>query len=40
MLGLKKPGTGIPAAQLDAVVGRVLKRAVTKDTPLLQDDLV
>jgi N,N'-diacetyllegionaminate synthase len=40
MLGLKKPGTGIPAAQLEQVVGRELKRAVTRDTPLLQDDLV
>jgi N,N'-diacetyllegionaminate synthase len=40
MLGLKKPGTGIPAAQFESVIGRVLKRAVTKDTPLLQDDLV
>jgi N,N'-diacetyllegionaminate synthase len=39
MLGLKKPGTGIPAAELEHVVGRTLKRAVTKDTPLQQDDL-
>jgi N,N'-diacetyllegionaminate synthase len=39
MLGLKKPGTGIPAAQLDKVVGRALKRAVIKDVPLQQDDL-
>lgn len=40
LLGLKKPGTGIPAADLDKVVGRVLKRAVSKDTPLQQEDLV
>lgn len=40
MLGLKKPGTGIPAAELESVVGRVLKRAVSKDTPLQQDDLL
>ena len=39
MLGLKKPGTGIPAAQLEKIIGRTLKRAVTKDTPLQQDDL-
>jgi N,N'-diacetyllegionaminate synthase len=39
-LGLKKPGTGIPAAQLEAVIGRTLKRAVSKDVPLQQDDLV
>jgi N,N'-diacetyllegionaminate synthase len=39
MLGLKKPGTGIPAAELKGVIGRVLARAVTKDTPLQKDDL-
>jgi N,N'-diacetyllegionaminate synthase len=39
LLGLKKPGTGIPAAELDAVVGRILTRAVAKDIPLQQDDL-
>ena len=39
MLGLKKPGTGIPAAQLESVVGRALKNAVTTDVPLQQDDL-
>jgi N,N'-diacetyllegionaminate synthase len=39
MLGLKKPGTGIPAAELPAVLGRTLKRAVTKDVPLQQEDL-
>jgi N,N'-diacetyllegionaminate synthase len=40
VLGLKKPGTGIPAAQLEEVVGRILKRAVAKDVPLQQEDLV
>ncbi len=39
MLGLKKPGTGIPAADLENTIGRTLKRAVFKDTPLQQDDL-
>jgi N,N'-diacetyllegionaminate synthase len=39
MLGLKKPGTGIPAAELENTIGRTLKRAVFKDTPLQQDDL-
>jgi N,N'-diacetyllegionaminate synthase len=39
MLGLKKPGTGIPAAELETVIGRILKRDVTRDTPLQQDDL-
>jgi N,N'-diacetyllegionaminate synthase len=40
VLGLKKPGTGIPAADYELIIGRVLKRAVTKDTPLQQDDLL
>jgi N,N'-diacetyllegionaminate synthase len=39
MLGLKKPGTGIPAAQLNQTIGRTLKRAVTKDIALQQDDV-
>ena len=39
LLGLKKPGTGIPAAELDSVIGRILTRAVVKDVPLQQDDL-
>jgi N,N'-diacetyllegionaminate synthase len=38
-LGLKKPGTGIPAAQLNAVIGKTLARAVKKDVPLQMDDL-
>lgn len=38
-LGLKKPGTGIPAARLAEVIGRTLKRAVVRDEPLQWDDL-
>lgn len=38
-LALKKPGTGIPAARLNAVVGRVLKRGVAADALLAEDDL-
>jgi N,N'-diacetyllegionaminate synthase len=38
-LGLKKPGTGIPAAELASVVGRTLARAVKKDIPLQREDL-
>ncbi|MGE4251896.1 MAG: N-acetylneuraminate synthase family protein, partial [Parvibaculaceae bacterium] len=38
-LGLKKPGTGIPAADIGRVVGRKLKRAVKGDVPLRQEDL-
>ena len=36
----KKPGTGIRASQLHEVVGRTLRRAVTADQLLVEDDLV
>jgi N,N'-diacetyllegionaminate synthase len=39
MLGLKKPGTGIPAAELGTVIGRVLAHDVVKDMPLQHGDL-
>lgn len=38
-LTLKKPGTGMPAARLPEIIGRRLKRAVSKDTLLSEDDL-
>lgn len=38
-LAVKRPGTGLPAAQLSAVVGRRLARAVSADTPLQAEDL-
>jgi N-acetylneuraminate synthase len=38
-LCLKKPGSGLPAARLGDVAGRVLKREVAKDTLLSEDDL-
>jgi N-acetylneuraminate synthase len=38
-LALKKPGTGIPAARLDQLVGRRLARKVTADTLLAEDHL-
>ncbi len=38
-LGLKKPGTGIPAAQYASVIGRTLARSVKKDIPLQPEDL-
>ena len=38
-LTLKKPGTGIPAARLKEVIGRRLKRQVSADTMLSEDDL-
>lgn len=38
-LGLKKPGTGIPASALEATIGRVLKRAVKRDDILQPEDV-
>ena len=35
----KRPGTGIPARQLDEVIGRTAKRAIAKDRLLAWDDL-
>ncbi len=39
-LKLKKPGTGIPAAQLERVIGRSLRRPVEVDALISEDDLV
>jgi N,N'-diacetyllegionaminate synthase len=38
-LRMKKPGTGIPAARVNELVNRTLKRAVATDALLLEDDL-
>jgi N,N'-diacetyllegionaminate synthase len=38
-LDLKKPGNGIPAAKLQDVVGKTLKRALGKDEPLQFADI-
>jgi N-acetylneuraminate synthase len=38
-LVVKKPGTGIPAALLDSVIGRRLRRGVPADHLLMEDDL-
>jgi N-acetylneuraminate synthase len=38
-LALKKPGTGIPAAQIDAVIGRRLSRHLSADALLAETDL-
>lgn len=38
-LAAKKPGTGIPARELESLIGRRLRRAVKRDTPLTRDDL-
>ena len=35
----KRPGTGIPAAELDRVIGRVAKRRIDKDRLIAWDDL-
>ncbi len=36
---VKRPGTGIPAGQLQDVIGKVAKRAIAKDTLISRDDL-
>ena len=38
-LCLKKPGSGLPAARLEEVVGRTIKQNVAKDALLSEDDL-
>jgi N,N'-diacetyllegionaminate synthase len=38
-LALKKPGTGIPAAQMSKLIGRRLKRSVLKDKQLSENEL-
>ena len=38
-LGVKKPGTGIPAAQLDVTIGRTLNRAVKRNDVLKPEDV-
>jgi sialic acid synthase SpsE len=39
MLTVKRPGTGIPAAEIDAVTGKKLRREVTQNSILTWDDL-
>jgi sialic acid synthase SpsE len=39
MLAAKKPGTGIPASKIPALVGRKLRREVFPDRLLREDDL-
>lgn len=39
MVAVKKPGTGIPAARLDEVIGRRTARAIEADRLLAEDDL-
>ena len=38
-LDLKKPGNGIPAAQLDAVIGKTLRHAISRDGQLKFEDI-
>jgi N,N'-diacetyllegionaminate synthase len=39
MVAVKKPGTGIPAARLDDVIGRRSTRAIAADAVLAEDDV-
>ena len=38
-LGLKKPAGGIPAAEIDNVIGKTLMRAIERDMPLKSEDI-
>lgn len=38
-IAFKKPGTGIPAARFNEIIGRTIKRSLTIDTLLSEDDL-
>jgi sialic acid synthase SpsE len=38
-LTIKRPGTGIPPAELTSIVGRILSRPVEEDMPLMFEDL-
>lgn len=38
-LDLKKPGNGIPAAQIDAVIGKTLRNAISRDRQLKFEDI-
>lgn len=38
-LGLKKPGTGIPAAELNGLVGRKILRSIAQDEQILRENL-
>jgi sialic acid synthase SpsE len=39
MLTIKRPGTGILAYRLDEVIGKVAKRAIEHDVPVVEEDL-
>ena len=39
MIGIKKPGTGIPAAHFEQVIGQRVKHDIAEDTVLLEEDL-
>jgi N-acetylneuraminate synthase len=39
MLGIKKPGTGIPAARIDSVIGRRAARLIRADSVLSESDI-
>jgi len=40
MIGIKKPGTGIPAKRFGEVVGKRTRRHIPKDTLIREDDLI
>jgi len=40
MIGFKKPGTGIPASQVNKILGKQSKRNIVKNSLILNEDLV
>ncbi|MDB5103985.1 MAG: N-acetylneuraminate synthase [Fibrobacteres bacterium] len=40
MIGCKKPGTGIPAARLGSMIGRIAAKGITADSLLAEDDFI
>jgi sialic acid synthase SpsE len=40
MIGFKKPGTGIPASQVNKILGKRSKRNIVINSLILNEDLV
>jgi sialic acid synthase SpsE len=39
MIGIKKPGTGIPARDYSNIIGKKSRRRIPANTPLCQEDI-
>ncbi len=40
LVGIKKPGTGIPAARLHEIIGLRVRRNIRRDTVLVEEDIL